>query len=156
MSDTYDLSPFEAFNLRNALPKVALSLRSPWPWVILRPDVTDPAERATLGVDQIKDIENRTWPTKFRGPVLVHCSKSFDLEGLIWIQREIGLIVPVQPMGGIVGVVTITDCVTHSDSPWFFGPYGFMLAEARPLPFMACKGTIFPKFWPVEYREVVG
>jgi hypothetical protein len=115
-------------------------------------------ERAALRLTPyIKDIENRTWPTKFRGPVLIHCSKNFDLDGWRWIEDKMGLEVDMgQPMGGIVGVVTITDCVTHSDSPWFFGPYGFTLAEARPLPFMACKGTIFPKFWPVEYREVMG
>ena len=38
----------------------ALSIRQPWAWLI---------------VNGFKDIENRTWPTKFRGRVLVHASK---------------------------------------------------------------------------------
>lgn len=30
--------------------------------------------------------------------------------------------------GGIIGMVDL-------DSPWFVGPYGFVLANPRPLPF---------------------
>lgn len=44
--------------------------------------------------------------------------------------------------GGIVGVATIIDCVTSSDSKWFMGKYGFVLADAKPLPFVPCKGQL--------------
>ena len=44
--------------------------------------------------------------------------------------------------GGIVGAVTIVDCVTESDSPWFTGPYGWCLADPTPLPFIPYKGTL--------------
>lgn len=46
------------------------------------------------------------------------------------------------PLGGIVGVADIVDCVEAHPSPWFFGPYGFVLANARPLPFTPCKGAL--------------
>jgi hypothetical protein len=50
-------------------------------------------------------------------------------------------------MGGIVGIAEIVGCVTKYDSEWFFGPYGFVLANARPLPFMPCRGML-GFFWP--------
>src|SRR5688500_15197389 len=63
----------------------------------------------------------------------------------------------------VVGTVEIVGCVTESDSPWFFGPYGFVLRNprrlARPVP---CAGRL--GFWTVpaeveaqmEYGEPVG
>jgi hypothetical protein len=41
-------------------PCIALSIRQPWAWLILHAG---------------KDIENRDWPTKYRGPFLIHASK---------------------------------------------------------------------------------
>ena len=38
----------------------ALSIRQPWAWLIIKGH---------------KDIENRSWPTAFRGRVLVHAAK---------------------------------------------------------------------------------
>lgn len=40
----------------------ALSVRQPYAWLI---------------VNGIKDIENRTWRTGYRGPVLIHASKNY-------------------------------------------------------------------------------
>jgi hypothetical protein len=39
--------------------------------------------------------------------------------------------------GAIIGVVTVTDIVSESDSPWFFGPRGLVCAdpvERGPIP----------------------
>ena len=51
--------------------------------------------------------------------------------------------------GGIVGESTILDCVSKSSSPWFSGPYGFVLGGSRPLPFQSARGRLgffeFPK-----------
>jgi hypothetical protein len=122
--------------------------------LILRPDVTDPQERAELyrrGL--IKDIENRDWERAYRGRVLIHASKGmtkaeyedcFDL--CVQLKME-GITVQLPPMddlerGGIVGEATITDCVTRSTSPWFFGDYGFVLKDAKPLPFVPTKGAL--------------
>lgn len=106
-----------------------LSIRQPWAWLI---------------VNGHKDIENRTWKTNFRGKVLVHAGKKWDENvTLADIKAMYGVEVPRRlKTGGIVGIVEITDCVTQSKSPWFFGPYGFTLKGAEPLPFHPCKGKM--------------
>ena len=122
-------------------PPLCLSVRQPWAWAILN-----------CG----KDIENRNWPTKFRGPVLLHASKGCtrnEFEDAIWV---IGGIVATDPRydaivppelpevsrGGIVGRVEIVDCVAGGESPWFSGNFGFVLRNAKPLPFTPCKGAL--------------
>lgn len=49
---------------------------------------------------------------------------------------------PDLPRGGIVGRARIVDCVTQSDSPWFVGRFGFVLADVEPLPFVECRGAL--------------
>jgi hypothetical protein len=46
------------------------------------------------------------------------------------------------PLGGIVGVMEIVDCVTACESRCFYGPYGFLLRRAQPLRFVPCKGAL--------------
>lgn len=47
------------------------------------------------------------------------------------------------PLGGVVGVTEIVDCVTSSPSRWFNAAYyGFVLKNSRPLPFVAWKGQL--------------
>lgn len=109
-----------------------LSIRQPWAWLI---------------VNGYKDIENRTWSTHFRGKVLIHASKKWDEDFEPADERvlgeEMGIILPNKfDFGGIVGIAEITDCINKSKSPWFFGPYGFTLANAKPLPFYPCKGKM--------------
>jgi hypothetical protein len=122
----------------------ALSVRAPWWWFILHAG---------------KDIENRDWPTNFRGTVYLHASKWFSLESVaddseIAVQcyhaAECKLDTPdvtfrqMKEAGGcIVGKVDIVDCVRKNESPWFSGDYGFVLANpvafAQPIP---CKGML--------------
>jgi hypothetical protein len=45
-------------------------------------------------------------------------------------------------MGGIVGQAELVGCVTESSSRWFCGPYGFVIRDARPLPFKPCRGAL--------------
>ena len=125
----------------------ALSLRQPWAWLMIRPDLADPAERAAAqAAGLIKDIENRSWPCHYRGRVLVHSSGGMTLKYYKHAEgyaANLGITVP--PMkdlqrGGIIGEFTITDCLTSSPSPWFMGPYGFTVTDAKPLPFRACPG----------------
>lgn len=111
----------------------ALSLKQPWAWAVI-----------SLG----KDIENRTWSTSYRGRFLIHASKSFDLDGYGFVLRiaaERRILIPRAAdfeRGGIVGSAVIRDCVRASDSPWFFGPNGFVLQGAQALPFMECRGQV--------------
>ena len=105
---------------------LALSIKQPWSWLI---------------INDHKDIENRSWPTRFRGPVLIHAGKQHDGRPSEWdwpsIQRPERF-----DYGGIIGVAEIVDCVTASDSEWFFGQYGFVLRNARPVPFVPCRGQL--------------
>lgn len=110
----------------------AISIRQPWSWRI---------------INNGKDIENRNWPTKFRGPVLLHAAKGVDPLDREEVREE------NMPLGGIVGWCEITDCVTESDSPWFFGKYGFVLDNVRPLPFIPCKGAL--GFFTPDIRDTV-
>ena len=103
-------------------PKLALSIRQPWAHYILH-----------MG----KDIENRDWPTSFRGRIYVHAGKQPDLDS--YMPGEI----PADQFGAILGEVDIVDCVTASESDWFCGRYGFVLANPQayetPIP---CRGRL--------------
>lgn len=121
----------------------ALSIRQPWAWLI---------------VNGHKDIENRSWATKFRGPILIHASKgmtSAEYNDAYHFALEVGIKIPTindLERGGIVGMATITGCNDNSLSPWFFGKFGFELAGAKPLPFLPYKGQL--GFFDIEYQEV--
>ena len=95
----------------------AISLRQPWPWAIFN-----------LG----KDIENRRWPTKHRGPLLIHASKTWDENGYNFLTYRFDEFVPSKEhhaFGAIIGQVNLIGCVDQSDSRWFFGDYGFELED---------------------------
>jgi hypothetical protein len=96
----------------------ALSFWQPWAWLV------------AMGY---KPIENRGWATRYRGPDEARIRSE--------VLARFGIVIPeVLPTGGIVGKADLTDCVTASDSPWFVGRYGFVLADAEPLPFAPYSG----------------
>lgn len=124
-----------------------LSVRQPWAWLI---------------VHGLKDIENRSWSTRFRGTVLIHAGKQFDADGEIGVRLkfpDLSVALPEQPQdygrGGIVGMVDIVDCVTESDSPWFMGEYGFVMRNARPLPFFPMRGALGFFDAPADFKLAV-
>ncbi len=118
----------------------ALTIKQPWAWLIAH---------------GYKDIENRSWYTPVRERVLIHASKTFDLDGHGYVRMHFPQIVMpiVFDMGGVVGEMTITGCVRRSPSAWFFGPFGFTLEDARPLPFIPLRGQMgfFDVKLPTEF-----
>ncbi len=155
----------------NVASMPALSLRQPWPWLVTRPDLTDPAERAAaLAKGWIKTIENRDWPTRFRGDFLIHAGKLMPMAdydaALLFIELYVDPVLVHQvpdpaelQRGGVVGMATLTDCVTSHTSGWFTGGfsepgvdggYGYVLQDAKPLPFIPWKGM--QKFFNVRVR----
>lgn len=83
-----------------------------------------------------KDVENRDWPTKGRGWVIVHAGISkteLDMEN----PREAAM-----PRGGVVGMMRISDCVEQMNSKWFFGRYGFVISRAFPIELVPCRGAL--------------
>jgi hypothetical protein len=125
---------------------LALSVKQPWPWAIFHAG---------------KDIENRdwAWPVK-RVPlpkrVLIHASKTFSPDDYafggvaVWQIAHLDLpLINELVTGAIIGAVTVTSCVTSSESQWFAGKFGFVLERpvllARPIP---CRGQL--GLWPVS------
>ncbi|MEO8494175.1 MAG: ASCH domain-containing protein [Planctomycetota bacterium] len=113
----------------------ALSVRQPWAWLI---------------VNGHKDIENRVWPTKVRGRILIHTAAKpvtqDAYEDFVEMCRDQGI--KNYPdrngfdLGGIVGSAEIVDCVDDLRSYWFEGPFGFVLTGARKTRFKPLKGML--------------
>ena len=110
---------WESHPIPDVLPEFALSVRQPWGHRILF---------------EGKDIENRDRRTQKRGTIFLHSALTIEDEGKDLADRL------HLPVGGLIGLVDIVDCVTKSDSKWFFGPVGYKLANPRPMPFVPCRG----------------
>ncbi len=131
----------------STLPERALSIRQPWAWAILNAG---------------KDIENRPRRFHYRGPICIHASlyepKADDVCNLHGcfdhLEKVTSGVVQFCPdshtvgwardlqRGGIIGTAEIVDCIEASDSPWFFGPYGLVLRNVQPVPFIPVKGAL--------------
>jgi hypothetical protein len=126
-----------------------LSIQQPWAWLICA---------------GYKDVENRTWSTKFRGRIYVHASKKVDFDSWLYIwknpdvygidtdefiesefyrnQRKIE-----ESAGSIIGEIDVVDCKfrfgEENDnlySLWHVpGQYGFILKNPvlykKPIPY---------------------
>lgn len=84
---------------------------------------------ASLICEGIKDIENRTWPTKFRGRVLIHASaNTAKFTDLLAVRSELYIYscslrdnheeFKKYPHSAIIGSVEIIDCVLNHESAW--------------------------------------
>lgn len=133
----------------------ALSIRQPWAWLIVRPDLTDRQERArAFDAGEIKTIENRTWWTGHRGPTLIHAAKGMtrneydDVVDFLVLNPRLQSVASALPApealerGGIVGLASLVACVRASESPYFFGPHGFVFHDAKPVPFRPQPGAL--------------
>jgi hypothetical protein len=96
-------------------------------------------------ISGLKDVENRDWQTRYRGPVAIHESLRHSREDITDFADVFRRSLPgenvsqwlcVNPPapGMIIGVVDMTACVTSSSSPWFFGKFGFVMENPRRLP----------------------
>lgn len=97
----------------------ALSIRQPWVELILRGE---------------KDVENRSWSTRHRGPLLLHASRTIEVGDA----RAFGLSDLVT--GSLVGMVDILDCTCEPRSRWHIaGSFGWYLVNPRrfaaPIPY---------------------
>jgi hypothetical protein len=120
---------------------------------------------ATYILEFGKDVENRTWDTKYRGPFLVHASKRMDgapEKGIVYGECTApDLPVGYFVRGHILGVVDLVDCVENHPSRWAAREqYQFVLANPRriklPIPFSGSLGlfdvTTFKLVDGVLYR----
>ena len=96
-------------------------------------------------------MENRRWRSGFRGHVLVHAGRTVDRTGVAEAERRFGVVLPpdYRPRrGAVLGMVEIVGCVDAHPSPFFLGPWGFLLRKPvdfeEPIPFPGRLG-----FFPV-------
>lgn len=114
---------------------LAFSIQQPWAHSILH-----------FG----KDVENRKWRTDFKGRVIVHAGKRFDLDGYEYLIDELPIEASLPASdafacGVFLGTVEIYGCfpVERVESKWAFGPWCFLLRN--PLAFgepIAGKGQL--------------
>jgi len=110
----------------------ALAIRQPYAWLV---------------ANGIKDIENRSRRTHYRGQVLIHASLNEDLlfeDSLAELSTRAEIELPSSyKTGGIIGVAEIVGCERRNGSQWKDpSSWGWILANARPLPFKPCKGAL--------------
>ncbi|WP_208738545.1 ASCH domain-containing protein [Bradyrhizobium vignae] len=130
-----------------------LSVREPWASLIIHG-----GRNVETGAVELKDVENRTWATSYRGPVLIHTSQRPDAIRPDEIERRFGVrLTCEQQLGGVIGMVDIVDCVRPHPSRWYAPDhFAFVLANPRPLPFVRWKGALSLRTAPAELLEVLG
>lgn len=100
-----------------------------------------------------KPVENRTWATDYRGPLLIHAGKS-----RAWLRdgdtRRAAASGHPLTFGAIVGRATLVDCMSlqrylrlhpeHADHQHVIGPYCWVLEEPvrfeKPIPWRGALG----------------
>lgn len=118
-----------------------ISVRQPWAYLILEGG---------------KNVENRTWRTGYRGPLLIHASRQWashepgsrrqaDMVSAIRIEGKLVQWPPNLPRGAIVGMVELVGYASRVDNPWAEPGMCYWLLE-DPLP--------FPE--PIPYRGKQG
>lgn len=129
----------------------------PWAWAIIHAG---------------KTVENRTWRTDYRGPLLIHASKRYDraADDYILSRIDYGMHAMLRaempaPLdaGGIIGIVSLTACVKKGSARfedhverWLDGPYGFVLNDPRELTFFPWPGKLGLFEFPDELLPRLG
>ena len=115
-----------------------LSVKQPW---------------ASLIIAGVKDVENRSWNTNFRGQFAIHACQSIDLDnalkayfvaakiwklGLVEAKATMLSLLGVNnlyedlPKGCIIGTVELSECTKEVSSLWHFeNKYGFYLKNPK-------------------------
>ena len=120
------------------LPSIALSVRQPWAWAI---------------VAGHKEIENRSAASIAAGGmdcrrVAIHAAAGLKEEEFKWghwrLHRH-GVRCPHPTelaRGAIIGAVDVVEIVSQSDSAWFGGAMGLVLANAEICAPLPCPGAL--------------
>ena len=97
----------------------AITIRQPWAELIIRGR---------------KDVENRSWRTRHRGPLLIHAGVGADTEYFEEFDVSDDVV-----RGAIIGVVELVECTKKVSSDWHGrGNWGWYLARPhrfkKPIP----------------------
>lgn len=106
-----------------------LTIRQPWAWAIMA---------------GYKTIENRTWRTSYRGPLLIHAATQYATDDgrAERVFSILGITPPTLLVRGcVIGCVELVDIIPVSSvsaDPWAFGPWCWVLESPRsfeiPIP----------------------
>lgn len=125
-------------------PLRALTVHQPW--------------AACLASDGGKDVENRLWPTRYRGPLAIHAGRTLDefalntaaamvFHDLESVQRTYAAAPPhLRTLGAIIALAELTDChpARGCCAPWGTeepDAYHWVLTGIRALSEpIACRG----------------
>jgi hypothetical protein len=131
----------------------ALTVQQPWAWAIAAGH---------------KDVENRTWITKHRGPLAVHSSKTWDRQGMQAcrsVLEDMGVVRPGEQVGdrhllhtglvlAVVELVDVCDDRRCRCSAWgAIGMAHWKLRDARPLS-SPVPATGRQGLWDIDLPEV--
>ncbi len=121
----------------------ALSFKQPIAWLIANGFV---------------QVDDRSWDTDYRGPILIHASKGLYEDYYRFIKHHTDIPIPDQDQlhyGGIVGIATLVLCCKPHQLPASITPaqralfanvphthVGFLFEQARPFTIMPCAGKL--------------
>ena len=120
------------------LPALALSVRQPWAWAIIHGGKV--IENRTRGA-----IESGGMTT---GRIAIHAAgglKEDEYRWGAWRLAKHGVACPRPdelPRSALIGAVTVTEIVETSDSEWFGGPCGLVLADPEPCEPIPATGAL--------------
>jgi hypothetical protein len=118
-----------------------LTVHNPWAWAII------------FGG---KDTENRSWPTPYRGRLIIHAGQKTDRPAITWLNDH-GIDVPVRALdrGVIIGMVDLVDCVQDSTSMWAdHGAWHWVLKNPEPADFIVpTRGQLGVYPPPADWRD---
>lgn len=121
----------------------ALSLKQPFAWLIANGHLL---------------VDDRTWETQYRGPILIHASKGLYKEYYEYLKSTTDIPLPDKEeleYGGVVGIAKLVQCCKPRNLPVgisreqraHFGGihqdyFGFLFEQASPLAFIPCRGKL--------------
>ncbi|QJF49923.1 hypothetical protein [Roseobacter ponti] len=120
------------------LPRLALSVRQPWAWAIIHGG---------------KVIENRSMGAiragrMTTGTICIHAASGMKEDEYRWAHWRLakhGVTCPRPEdlvRSAIIGTVKVTEIITASDSEWFGGAAGLVLADPRPVGPVPASGQL--------------
>lgn len=155
----------------------ALSIRQPWAWLIVRPDLSGVERFQAIQRGIMKLVENRSWPTRFRGGFLVHAAKgmtSLELASAIAFATDVVIdksfpdarypdtgrfpLLPAEgkpgfdqqlDRGGFIGYAEVTDCMCTER-------HESMPAAKRSPWFMGEYGFALANVHPLAFLPYIG
>ena len=131
----------------------AITLHQPW---------------ASLIAAGYKQVETRSWPTTYRGPIVIHAGRTSPAEGMTAVDDALRAVSgqllgtrviddlwrTVYPLGCIVAVADIVDCVRMTEETiaeagpleralgdWRVDRYAWELANVRPIEPIVVRGA---------------